>query len=144
MKYISLIFIFIISDLDFLCAKTTQQLDCRKIAYQVEKDLNIPNKLLVSIALTESGTTNSLGNFVAWPWTLNVNGKPYFFNNKVKEIIPNLKTNNSLSVEVIHKYQNIKSDYFRYIVKKRIDGKSKYNFFKRLNLLIGLMVDRFK
>jgi len=84
MKCISLIFIFIISDIDFLYAKTTQQLDCRKIAYQVEKDLNIPNKLLVSIALTESGTTNSLGNFVAWPWTLNVNGQPYFFKNKDK------------------------------------------------------------
>ena len=92
-----------------------------------------------------------LASFIAsiilslWYLDKNINSTNFFFfNNKVKEIIPNLKTNNSLSVELIHKYQNIKSDYFRYIVKKRIDGKSKYNFFKRLNLLIGLMVDRFK
>ena len=92
-----------------------------------------------------------LASFIAsiilslWYLDKNVNSTNFFFfNNKVKNIIPKLKTNNSLSVELIHKYQNINSDFFRYIVKKRIDGESKYNFFKRLNLLIGLMIDRFK
>lgn len=92
-----------------------------------------------------------LASFIAsiilsiWYLDKNVNSTNFFFfNDKVKKIIPKLKTNNSLSVELIHKYQNINSDFFRYIVKKRIDGESKYNFFKRFNLLIGLMIDRFK
>ena len=84
MRFICLTIIFILSNINFLIADTKKKLDCRQIAHQIEKNFNIPNKLLVSIALTESGTTNSKGKFVSWPWTLNVNGKPYFFENKVK------------------------------------------------------------
>ena len=45
----------------------------------VETEFGIPTSLLYAIALTESGTTISTGQYVAWPWTLNVNGDPRFF-----------------------------------------------------------------
>ena len=55
--------------------------DCRQIADVIEKKINIPNKLLSSISITESGYFKN-GNFAPWPWTLNINGKSKFFDTK--------------------------------------------------------------
>lgn len=67
----------------------------------------------------------------------------FFFDKKVKGLIPKIVSNNSLSVELIHKYKKLKYSSFKYVLKERIDGESKYNFLKRIKLLIGLMFDRF-
>lgn len=68
----------------------------------------------------------------------------FIFNDNVKRIIEDLKTKNSLSVEIQHKHKYLKMSYFRYIVNVRLDGFSKYSFLKRLKLLIGLISDRYK
>lgn len=48
---------------------------------------NIPAHLLAAIATTESGRYHKgLGMSVPWPWTINVEGKGYYFNSKAEAI----------------------------------------------------------
>ena len=58
-------------------------IDCRVVIESAEKKYKIPNKLLSAISLTESGRTVN-GNFVAWPWSVNVSGESFYFENKEK------------------------------------------------------------
>lgn len=52
-----------------------------------EKKNNIPTHLLAAIATTESGRWHEgLGMNVPWPWTINVEGKGYYFENKAQAI----------------------------------------------------------
>lgn len=52
-----------------------------------EKKNNIPTHLLAAIATTESGRWHTgLGMNVPWPWTINVEGKGYFFDSKAEAI----------------------------------------------------------
>ena len=54
---------------------------CLNFTEKYGKQFNIPDKLLTSISLVESGIKKN-NNFVSWPWTLNVAGKSMFFDNK--------------------------------------------------------------
>ena len=56
---------------------------CTESINKIENKYNIPNKLLRAISLTESGRTIEK-KFVAWPWSVNVSGKPYYFKDKAK------------------------------------------------------------
>lgn len=52
-----------------------------------EKVQRIPTHLLAAISTTESGRWHKdLGMAVPWPWTINVAGKGYYFNNKAEAI----------------------------------------------------------
>jgi hypothetical protein len=52
-----------------------------------ENKYNIPVNLLHSIALVESGRYDkSEKKFYPWPWTANVEGKAYFFDNKQQAV----------------------------------------------------------
>ena len=55
---------------------------CIKSAKKYEKIYQLPENLLVSVALTESGKRLKGGDFVAWPWTINIKGKGKFFESK--------------------------------------------------------------
>ena len=55
--------------------------NCNHFTEKIGKEYKIPNKLLTSISLVESGLKRG-ENFVSWPWTLNVSGKAKFFKNK--------------------------------------------------------------
>ena len=55
---------------------------CIKSAKKYESIYELPNNLLVSVALTESGKKNKQGEFIAWPWTINIKGKGSFFKSK--------------------------------------------------------------
>ncbi len=48
----------------------------------VEANHGIPDLLLYAIALTESGTTLNDGQYIPWPWTLNVAGSPRYFSSR--------------------------------------------------------------
>lgn len=50
-----------------------------KLYRKAEARYQLPKALLYAIALTESGTTLRSGQYVPWPWTLNVQGEPRFF-----------------------------------------------------------------
>lgn len=54
---------------------------CNHFTEKYEKKFSLPNKLLTSISLVESG--KKVGDkFTSWPWTLNVDGKSKFFESK--------------------------------------------------------------
>ena len=55
--------------------------NCLSFTEKYGKQFNIPDKLLTSISLVESGIKKN-NNFVSWPWTLNVAGKSMFFDNR--------------------------------------------------------------
>jgi hypothetical protein len=55
---------------------------CIESAKKYEKIYQLPENLLVSVALTESGKKLKSGEFVAWPWTVNIKGQGKFFKSK--------------------------------------------------------------
>tara|TARA_A100001011_G_scaffold400741_1_gene518191 strand:+ start:12775 stop:13524 length:750 start_codon:yes stop_codon:yes gene_type:complete len=73
--------------------------DCIIASKKYENIYGIPNNLLVSVALTESGKKIKNGEFISWPWTINKRGEGKFFQNKksaisyVKKYIKNGKKN---------------------------------------------------
>ena len=60
--------------------------DCIIATKKYENIYGIPNNLLLSISLTESGRRIKNGEFVSWPWTINRKGKGKFFDNKLTAI----------------------------------------------------------
>ncbi len=77
-----IIIFFIFSIFFVLHANSKESYKCIASAKKFEKLYKLPENLLVSVALTESGKRISNGEFVAWPWTVNVKGKGKFFNTK--------------------------------------------------------------
>ena len=75
-KFITIILIFIFCD-----TKVQASTNCYHYTESIGKEYKIPNKLLTSISLVESGLKKG-ENFVSWPWTLNVSGKSKFFKSK--------------------------------------------------------------
>ena len=71
--------------------------NCNYLTEKYGKIYNLPNKLLTSIALVESGIKKS--EFKSWPWTLNVSGKSMYFDNK-SETIEYLKSNINLKKSI--------------------------------------------
>ena len=68
-----------------------------------EKKNSIPTHLLAAIATTESGRYHKgLGMNVPWPWTINVEGKGYYFNSKAEAIaqVQNLLASGRQSIDV--------------------------------------------
>ena len=84
-------FFFIFFVFFFLDENTKASTHCGQYTEKIAKEYKIPNKLLTSISLVESGLKKGK-NFVSWPWTLNVSGKSKFFNSK-DETISFLKKN---------------------------------------------------
>ena len=76
--FLALFFIF--------TASYAQMYKCIESAKKFEKIYRLPENLLVSIALTESGKKAQNGEFVAWPWTINMRGKGKFFSSKEKAL----------------------------------------------------------
>ena len=65
----------------FKPAYSSSTTDCFNFTEKYGKQFNIPDKLLTSISLVESGIKRN-NRFISWPWTLNVAGKSKFFDNK--------------------------------------------------------------
>jgi hypothetical protein len=65
-------------DTAHICLKTTQKM---------EKQYNIKKHLLTTIASIESGRWNEKEQKkLAWPWTINAQGKGYYFNTKAEAV----------------------------------------------------------
>lgn len=60
-------------------------INCNQHIAMEEKHHGIPMHLLKAISLVESGK-NVNGNFITWPWTINVEGKGYIFKTKHEAI----------------------------------------------------------
>ena len=76
----------------------SKELDnCNYLTEKYGKIYNLPNKLLTSIALVESGIKKN--EFKSWPWTLNVSGKSMYFDNKL-ETLEYLQSNINLKKSI--------------------------------------------
>jgi tetratricopeptide (TPR) repeat protein len=62
------------------------ELQCLRYIQAYERSMAIPVGLLASISLVESGRPGPDGKLVAWPWTINVNGKGTFFDTKEEAV----------------------------------------------------------
>ena len=82
--YIKFFFIFLTVLL--LNKNSLASISCNQYTEKIAKEYKIPNKLLTSISLVESGLKKG-ENFVSWPWTLNVSGKSKFFKSKDETLI---------------------------------------------------------
>ena len=71
--------------------KANAKINCGQLTEKIEREYKIPNKLLTSISLVESGIKKE-GSFISWPWTLNVSGKSKFFDSQ-SETLDYLKKN---------------------------------------------------
>ena len=52
--------------------------------HQVAQEYEVPAGILFAIALTESGRKAADGRFLPYPWAMNVNGKAFYFANRVQ------------------------------------------------------------
>ena len=79
---------FSIFSLFFLLTTTllANKYDCIIAAKKYEEIYRIPNNLLLSMSLTESGRKIKNGEFVSWPWTINRKGKGKFFDSKITAV----------------------------------------------------------
>lgn len=60
---------------------------CRNYSSEYENSMGLPINLLRAISLTESGRWfDSMGKSVTWPWTINVKGQGYYYDNKAETI----------------------------------------------------------
>ena len=80
----------LLSFLIFTFLESKELNNCNNLTEKYGKIYNLPNKLLTSIALVESGIKKH--EFKSWPWTLNVSGKSMYFENKL-ETLEYLKSN---------------------------------------------------
>ena len=88
---------FMLCFLAFKFIESKELDNCNYLTEKYGKIYNLPNKLLTSIALVESGIKKS--EFKSWPWTLNVSGKSMYFDNK-SETIEYLKSNIDLKKSI--------------------------------------------
>lgn len=52
---------------------------CRSAAARMEQQHNMPKGMMTSIALVESGRRSPTGDVKSWPWTINAEGRAYYF-----------------------------------------------------------------
>ena len=91
--FLAVLFSFLI----FTFLESKELDNCNYLTEKYGKIYNLPNKLLTSIALVESGIKKH--EFKSWPWTLNVSGKSMYFENKL-ETLQYLKSNISLKKSI--------------------------------------------
>lgn len=83
--YQIIFFITIFCNLLFSQAINEQQW-CQTYFAKTEKKFNIPKNTLQAIAFTESGQYFKGKGLIAWPWSINVQGKGYIFPTKEKAV----------------------------------------------------------
>jgi hypothetical protein len=73
---------------------------CGFFTKKYNSSYKLPNKLLTSISLVESGLKRN-NKLSSWPWTLNVNGKSMYFDNKeeaIEHLKKSLKINKNIDI----------------------------------------------
>lgn len=60
-------------------AASNDWLACREAAARLERQHGLPEGMVTSIALVESGRRSPDGTHQAWPWTINAEGRAYYF-----------------------------------------------------------------
>ncbi len=64
-----------------------QSFKCSRLFSHFERKYNIPRDTLHSISLQETGRSHpSHKKLIVWPWVVNVEGKPMYFNTKAETV----------------------------------------------------------
>jgi len=110
---------------------------CQIYTEKYNKVYKLPNKLLTSISIVESGIFE--GNKVnPWPWALNVNGKSQYFDNKkdtVSFLKESLQKNRNIDVgcmQINYKFHGHKFKSLDHILNPEENVKYAAEFLKRL------------
>ncbi len=97
-------FNMILSRLLFILVLLTMsaQALCEAYIHHHERQHGIPHNLLRAISRIESGRNVAGQGTVAWPWTINANGKPYVLNTKAEAIakVRELRSKGITSIDV--------------------------------------------
>ena len=110
---------------------------CQIFTEKYNKIYNLPNKLLTSISLVESGIAE--GKKVnPWPWALNVNGKSKYFDNKrdtLNFLEENLQKNRNIDVgcmQINYKFHGHNFKNLDHILNPEENVKYAAEFLKKL------------
>ena len=95
MNFIKLILILVVHT-------SVAQALCEAYIHHFERQHGIPHNLLRAISRIESGRNIAGQGTVAWPWTINANGKPYVLNTKAEAIakVRELRSKGITSIDV--------------------------------------------
>lgn len=58
---------------------------CNAAALSISEERGMPKDVLLALTLVETGRTKD-GKFLPWPWTVNMEGKGYWFNTKAEAL----------------------------------------------------------
>ena len=110
---------------------------CQIYTEKYNKIYRLPNKLLTSISLVESGVIE--GNKInPWPWALNVNGKSKYFDNKkdtLSFLRKSLQTNRNIDVgcmQINYKFHGHNFKNLDHILNPEENVKYAAEFLKKL------------
>lgn len=97
-----------------------------------ERLYGIPTHLMAAVASTESGRWNdTLGMVIPWPWTLNANGKGYYFESKAEAVakVKQLQRQGISSIDVGCMQVNLKHHPRAFTsVEDALDPQSNVNY----------------
>lgn len=77
---------FILLVFSWLCLSNPAAAFCEVMIRHYEKQHDMPDKLLQAVAIAESGRTMPDKGLIAWPWTINAEGKAFVFDTKAEVI----------------------------------------------------------
>lgn len=60
-------------------AAPSPPVDCLRAAQSAEREAGLPEQLLAAIGRVESGRPDGTGRIIPWPYTVDVDGRGYFF-----------------------------------------------------------------
>ena len=89
-RYIQILFLTLIATSSYAALDKEMAQSARCVGYfrHFETRLKIPQDTLYSISLQETGKIHSDKKVkIAWPWTVNVEGKGYYFDSKKEAVI---------------------------------------------------------
>ena len=120
-----------------LIVSSNDIIGCQIYTEKYNKMYRLPNKLLTSISLVESGVIE--GNKInSWPWALNVNGKSKYFDNKketLKFLKESLQKNRNIDVgcmQINYKFHGHNFKNLDHILNPEENVKYAAEFLKKL------------
>ena len=120
-----------------LTASSNDIFECQIYTEKYSKIYRLPNKLLTSISLVESGIIE--GNTInSWPWALNVNGKSKYFDNKkdtLSFLKESLKKNRNIDIgcmQINYKFHGHNFKTLDHILNPEENVKYAAQFLKKL------------
>lgn len=110
---------------------------CQIYTEKYNKIYRLPNKLLTSISLVESGMVKGK-TINSWPWSLNINGKSKYFDNKKDTLIflkKSLQKNRNIDVgcmQINYKFHGHNFNNLDHILNPEENVKYAAKFLKKL------------